>query len=149
MPRSVWVRIENIIRDEADNFAQGMDGSLGSPGALAEAALPQPGGPLVREQVQEMAHNTIRREPLGNPAFQVGQHGFEYLPSGVWSGSITAIERIGFGKKIGVIVGGPADHSTVNVLEIRSGLPEGGDAAIDLDAQCGEVCFQPIHVVAA
>ena len=82
MPRRLWVGIQDIIRDKAYNFAQGMDGSLGSPGALAEAALPQPGGTLVREQAQQVAHDAIGREPLGYPALQVGEHRLEHLPSG-------------------------------------------------------------------
>ena len=48
-----------------------------------------------------------------------------------------------------MIIGSPAKHGAINVLEMCGGLLEGGDAAINLDAQCGEVGFETIHVVVA
>ena len=88
-------------------------------------------------------------QALGNAALQIGEHRFEYLPSGTRWGGVTEIEPIGFGEKIGMIIGNPAKHGAINVLQMRGGLREGGDAAIDLNAQGGEVGFQTIHVVVA
>src|SRR5215510_12327836 len=48
-----------------------------------------------------------------------------------------------------MIVGSPAKHRAINVPEMSGGLPEGGNAAINLNAQRGEVVFQTIHIVVA
>src|SRR5262245_64700778 len=62
---------------------------------------------------------------------------------------VTETERISLSKKIGMIVSGPAKHRAINVPEMSGCLQEGGDTAIDLNAQHGEVGFEPIHVVIA
>src|SRR5262245_23093055 len=48
-----------------------------------------------------------------------------------------------------MIIGGPAKHRAINVLEMCGSLQESGDASIDLNAQHGEVGFETIHIVVA
>src|SRR6266446_2898498 len=149
MPHRLGGVIQDLIRDESHGLLQSSYSSFRHPGALAEIALPQPGGTLVGEQAQQVAYNAIRRQPLGYPTLQVGEHRFEHLPPGAWWDGVTETERIGFGKQIGLIIGCPAKHCAINLLEMRGSLLESRDAAIDLDAQRGEVFFQPIHVSVA
>src|SRR5215831_12643636 len=119
------------------------------PGTLTERALPQPSGTLVGEQAQQVAYDAVRWEPLGRPTLQVGEHDFEHLPSGGRWSSVTVPEHIGFGEEIGMIIGHSAQHRTINELEMGGGLQEGSDAAIDLNAQRGEVGLETIDVVVA
>src|SRR5687767_12909278 len=96
-----------------------------------------------------MADNAVWWESLCRPVLEVGHHGLEHLPAGAWQGNVITAERIGFGKKVGMLIGGPPEHGAIDVLEMRCGLCEGRDAAIDLDTECGEICFETIHVVVA
>ena len=60
MLSNLRMSIQDLIWDEMHGLSQGRHSSFGYPGARTERALPQPGGTLVGEEAQQVAHNAVR-----------------------------------------------------------------------------------------
>src|SRR5262249_40094317 len=138
--------VEDLAWDQAYDLSQTRYSCLRGPGTLAQTPFPHSGNPLVSEETQQVADCAVWWESLGHAALKVGQHRLEHLPAGAWWGRVAEAERIGLGKKIGILIGGSADHDAIDMPEMHRSLHESRDTAVDLDAQRGEVSFQPIHV---
>ncbi len=93
----------------------------------------QPRAGLAMEQPQHVLGHGVERHAIGKPRrdiVEIGIHRLSHIARG-----FAEKPRIHIGEKLRVLIGGAAHHHAIDMLQMRLGLIERGDAAIDDDGQ--------------
>ena len=78
-------------------------------------------------------------------ALDVGEEAAEHVGAGRRRVGGAEEAAVDLGEQIGVLVGGAAEHDAVDVGEVRLGLVEARDAAVDDDGEVGARGLEAVH----
>ena len=79
----------------------------------------------------------LSRPPAAQVALDIGDQRLQHRPAGGHRRRRAEQPAIDLGQQIGVLVGGAAQRHAVHVRQMRLGLLERGDAAVEDDLELG------------